>query len=38
MGWKGYTRTRIEAIVPVLSDAFVLSIGLATKPTGGVHG
>jgi hypothetical protein len=24
--------------VPVLSDAFVLSIGLATKPAGGVHG
>jgi hypothetical protein len=38
MGWKGYNRNRIEAIVPVLSDAFVLSIGLATKPTGGVHG
>jgi AcrR family transcriptional regulator len=38
MGWKGYNRNRIEAIVPVLSDAFVLSIGLATKPAGGVHG
>ena len=29
---------RIEAIVPVLSDAFVLSVGLATKPAGGVQG
>jgi TetR/AcrR family transcriptional regulator, regulator of cefoperazone and chloramphenicol sensitivity len=38
MGWKGYNRNRIEAIVPVLSDAFVLSIGLATKPAGGVQG
>jgi TetR/AcrR family transcriptional regulator, regulator of cefoperazone and chloramphenicol sensitivity len=38
MGWNGYNRTRIEAIVPVLSDAFVLSIGLATKPAGGVQG
>jgi hypothetical protein len=37
MGWKGYNRNRIEAIVPVLSDAFVLSIGLATKPAGGVQ-
>jgi len=36
MGWKGYNRNRIEAIVPVLSDAFVLSIGLATKPAGAV--
>jgi hypothetical protein len=31
-------RNRIEAIVPVLSDAFVLSIGLGTKPAGGVQG
>lgn len=38
MGWNGYNRNRIEAIVPVLSDAFVLSIGLATKPAGGVQG
>jgi hypothetical protein len=38
MGWKGYNRNRIEAIVPVLSDAFVLSIGLAKKPAGGVQG
>jgi AcrR family transcriptional regulator len=38
MGWKGYNRNRIEAIVPVLSDAFVLSLGLATKPAGGVQG
>jgi TetR/AcrR family transcriptional regulator, regulator of cefoperazone and chloramphenicol sensitivity len=38
MGWNGYNRTRIEAIVPVLSDAFVLSIGLAAKPAGGVQG
>jgi AcrR family transcriptional regulator len=37
MGWKGYNRDRIEAIVPVLSDAFVLSIGLATKSPGGEH-
>jgi AcrR family transcriptional regulator len=37
MGWKGYNRNRIEAIVPVLSDAFVLSIGLATKSAGGEH-
>ena len=37
MGWNGYNRTRIEAIVPVLSDAFVLSIGLATKPADGVQ-
>ena len=37
MGWNGYNRNRIEAIVPVLSDAFVLSIGLATKPAGGVQ-
>jgi AcrR family transcriptional regulator len=35
MGWKGYNRDRIEAIVPILSDAFVMSIGLATKPAGG---
>jgi TetR/AcrR family transcriptional regulator, regulator of cefoperazone and chloramphenicol sensitivity len=38
MGWNGYNRARIEAIVPVLSDAFVLSIGLAAKPAGGVQG
>jgi AcrR family transcriptional regulator len=38
MGWKGYNRNRIEAIVPILSDAFVLSIGLATKPAGGAQG
>jgi TetR/AcrR family transcriptional regulator, regulator of cefoperazone and chloramphenicol sensitivity len=38
MGWNGYNRNRIEAIVPVLSAAFVLSIGLATKPAGGVQG
>jgi TetR/AcrR family transcriptional regulator, regulator of cefoperazone and chloramphenicol sensitivity len=38
MGWNGYNRNRIEAIVPVLSDAFVVSIGLATKPAGGVQG
>jgi TetR/AcrR family transcriptional regulator, regulator of cefoperazone and chloramphenicol sensitivity len=38
MGWNGYNRHRIAAIVPVLSDAFVLSIGLATKPAGGVQG
>ena len=38
MGWNGYNRNRIEAIVPVLSDAFVLSIGLATEPAGGVQG
>jgi TetR/AcrR family transcriptional regulator, regulator of cefoperazone and chloramphenicol sensitivity len=38
MGWKGYNRKRIEAIVPVLADAFVLSIGLATKPAGDVQG
>jgi AcrR family transcriptional regulator len=38
MGWSGYNRNRIEAIVPVLSDAFVLSIGLETKPAGGVQG
>ena len=38
MGWNGYNRNRIEAIVPVLSDAFVLSIGLAAKPAGGVQG
>jgi AcrR family transcriptional regulator len=38
MGWKGYNRNRIEAIVPVLSDAFVLSIGLATEPARGVQG
>jgi TetR/AcrR family transcriptional regulator, regulator of cefoperazone and chloramphenicol sensitivity len=38
MGWNGYNRNRIEAIVPVLSDAFVLSIGLATKPAGSVQG
>jgi AcrR family transcriptional regulator len=38
MGWNGYNRNRIEAIVPILSDAFVLSIGLATKPAGGVQG
>jgi AcrR family transcriptional regulator len=38
MGWNGYNRNRIEAIVPVLSDAFVLSIGLAKKPAGGVRG
>jgi AcrR family transcriptional regulator len=38
LGWNGYNRNRIEAIVPVLSDAFVLSIGLATKPAGGVQG
>jgi TetR/AcrR family transcriptional regulator, regulator of cefoperazone and chloramphenicol sensitivity len=38
MGWNGYNRTRIEAIVPILSDAFVLSIGLAAKPAGGVQG
>jgi AcrR family transcriptional regulator len=38
MGWNGYNRNRIEAIVPVLSDAFVLSIGLATKPAGRVQG
>ena len=37
MGWNGYNRARIEAIVPVLSDAFVLSIGLATKPADGVQ-
>ena len=38
MGWKGYNRNRIEAIVPVLSDAFVLSIGLAARPACGVQG
>ena len=38
MGWNGYNRNRIEAIVPVLSDAFVLSIGLAAKPASGVQG
>jgi TetR/AcrR family transcriptional regulator, regulator of cefoperazone and chloramphenicol sensitivity len=38
MGWNGYNRTRIEAIVPVLSDAFVLSISLATKRAGGMQG
>ena len=38
MGWNGYNRNRIEAIVPILSDAFVLSIGLVTKPAGGVQG
>jgi len=38
MGWNGYNRNRIEAIVPVLSDAFVLSIGLGTKPASGVQG
>jgi hypothetical protein len=38
MGWKGYNRNRIEAIVPVLSDAFVLSIGLGAKPAGDVQG
>ena len=38
MGWNGYNRARIEAIVPVLSDAFVLSIGLPAKPAGGVQG
>jgi AcrR family transcriptional regulator len=37
MGWNGYNRTRIETIVPVLADAFVLSIGLAKKPAGGVQ-
>lgn len=35
MGWKGYNRQRIEAIVPILSDAFVLSIGLADQPPRG---
>ena len=38
MGWKGYNRNRVEAIVPVLSDAFVLSIGLGTKPAGDAQG
>ena len=37
MGWNGYNRARIETIVPVLADAFVLSIGLAKKPAGGVQ-
>jgi hypothetical protein len=37
MGWKGYNRNRIEAIVPVLSDAFVLSIGLTTRPASRVQ-
>jgi TetR/AcrR family transcriptional regulator, regulator of cefoperazone and chloramphenicol sensitivity len=29
MGWNGYNRKRIEAIVPVLSEAFVHSLGLS---------
>jgi AcrR family transcriptional regulator len=37
MKWKGYNRNRIEAIVPVLSDAFVLSIGLGAKSVDGVQ-
>jgi AcrR family transcriptional regulator len=29
MGWNGYTRERVESIVPILSEAFVQSLGLS---------
>lgn len=37
MGWKGYNQNRIEAIVPVLTETFVLSIGLTTTPASGTQ-